>query len=70
MKNTIKEYYLKKYKLEQEANEIEANATAKILMVLSQGWHGSEGAQTEIMQQAPQLDYITKVNGSVIIRLG
>ncbi|MBI2649869.1 hypothetical protein HYX04_00985, partial [Candidatus Woesearchaeota archaeon] len=66
----ITEANKEKEKLEQEAKEIEANATAKILMVLSPGWQGGEAAQTTIIQQVQQLDYMTKVNGSVILRLG
>ena len=58
--------------LEKEAKEIESNATPKILIVLSPGWHGSEEAQTSTQQPLLQQPFtrISEVNGSVIIRIG
>lgn len=64
-----------KERLEAEAQKIENNAKPKILMVLSQGWNGKEEvkeekAATPLQPQELKLDYMQKVNGSVIIRLG
>src|SRR3989338_2360433 len=58
--------------LEKEAKEIESNASPKILIVLSPGWHGSEEAQTSTQQPLLQQPFtrISEVNGSVIIRIG
>jgi len=49
-------------KLETEAAQIESSVTPKILMALSQGWNGNEEKQDK--------DYMSKINGSVVIKLG
>jgi len=62
-------------KLEAEAKNVEDNATPKMLIVLSPGWHsaGETAAQQpaqQSMQQTLELSGYSKVNGSIILRLG
>lgn len=66
----IMEAVKEKEDLEAEAQEIEYTATPKLLIVLSPGWHGQEYEALAPSQVTPKIDYMEKVNGSVIIRLG